>query len=337
MEGQRPGGIVRIELTLPDLVRVGLAAAADPMGELAASLQVLQRRDGGRNAASAAFNRWRYRVWQGLPDSAAVLMWLCRPDAPIPEFLVPAAGRYDLETGLAAVLKADSVSLKAALRTAPADRDLPPWAAAFADGDTAGLPRLVQAMQDYHDLALAPGWDMLCAQVDADLGMRTQVLLHGGVDALLTGLRPKVRWTAPVLETDDGLASTLPSEGTGLLLVPTYFSVAPSLVPPLPGGVPRLLYPCVRHAAHTAGVDRAAPKTPGNALADLLGPTRAAALTILAVGCSTSELAARLGVTPSAVSKHTTVLRRAGLIITHRERNTVLHSLTPLGSALLDR
>jgi DNA-binding transcriptional ArsR family regulator len=41
-------------------------------------------------------------------------------------------------------------------------------------------------------------------------------------------------------------------------------------------------------------------------------------------------------VTPSAVSKHTAVLRRAGLIITHRERNTVLHSLTPLGSALLD-
>jgi DNA-binding transcriptional ArsR family regulator len=306
------------------------------MGELAASLQVLQRRDGGRNAASAAFNRWRHRVWQGLGDSAAVLMWLCRPDAPIPEFLLPAAGRYDLESGLAAVLKTGPLTLKTALRTAPADRDLPGWAAALADGDTAGLPRLVQALQDYHDLALAPGWDVVSAQVDADLGMRTQVLLHGGVDALLTGLRPKVRWTAPVLETDDRVCGTLSSEGTGLLLVPTYFSVDPALVPPSPGGVPRLHYPCVRHAAHPAGFDRGARKAPANALADLLGPTRAAALTILAVGCSTSELAARLGVTPSAVSKHTTVLRRAGLIITHRERNTVLHSLTPLGSALLD-
>jgi DNA-binding transcriptional ArsR family regulator len=327
---------VRIELTLQDLIRVGLAAAADPMGELAASLQVLQRRDGGRNAASAAFNRWRHRVWQGLPESAAVLMWLCRPDAPLPEFLLPAAGRYDLESGLAAVLKTESTSLKTALRTAPADRDLPGWATAFADGDTAGLPRLVQAMQEYHDLALAPGWDFFCAQVDADLGMRTQVLLHGGVDALLTGLRPTVRWTAPTVETDDRTDAELASEGTGLLLVPTYFSVCPTLVPPAPGGIPRLHYPCVRQAAHTAGYDRTVRKATGNALADLLGPTSAAALTVLAVGCSTSELAARLGVTPSAVSKHTTVLRRAGLIITHRERNTVLHSLTPLGSALLD-
>jgi DNA-binding transcriptional ArsR family regulator len=327
---------VRIELTLPDLIRVGLAAAADPMGELAGSLQVLQRRDGGRTAASAAFNRWRHRVWQSLPDSAAVLMWLCRPDAPIPEFLLPAAGRYELESGLAAVLKTDPVSLKSALRTAPVHRDLPPWAAALADGDPAGLPRLVQAMQDYHELALAPGWDVVSAQVDADLGMRTQLLLHGGVDALLTGLRPMVRWAPPVVEIDDRIPGTLPSEGTGLLLVPTYFSVCPALVPPSPGGTPRLHYPCVRQAAPPAGFGRGARRAPGHALADLLGPTRAAALTVLAVGCSTSELAARLGVTPSAVSKHTTVLRRAGLITTHRERNTVLHSLTPLGSALLD-
>lgn len=328
---------MRIGLTLQDLVRVGLAAAADPMGELTGSLQVLQRRDGGRHAASAAFNRWRHRVWQGLPEPASVLLWLCRPDAPVPEFLLPAAGRYDLESGLAAVLGTDPVRLKAALRTAPVERDLPGWAAALADGDTAGLPRLVQAMQDYHDLALAPCWDVVCAQVDADLGMRTQVLLHGGIDALLTGLRPKVRWAAPVLETDDRIDGTLPSEGTGLLVVPTYFSVAPALVPSFPGGTPRLHHPCVRHAAHPAGfAGPSGRKGPGNALAALLGPTRAAALTILAVGCSTSELAARLGVTPSAASKHTTVLRRAGLIITHRERNTVLHSLTPLGSALLD-
>jgi DNA-binding transcriptional ArsR family regulator len=327
---------VRIELTLPDLVRVGLAAAADPMGELAGSLQVLQRRDGGRTAASAAFTRWRHRVWQSLPDSAAVLMWLCRPDAPLPGFLLPAAGRYELESGLAAVLKTDPLSLKTALRTAPPGRDLPSWAAALADGDPAGLPRLVQAMRDYHEVALAPGWEMVSGQVDADLGMRTQLLLHGGVDALLTGLRPLVRWDAPVLETDDRIPCTVPSEGTGLLLVPTYFSVCPVLVPAAPGGTPRLHYPCVRQAAPPAGFGRGGHKATEKALADLLGPTRAAALAVLAVGCSTSELAARLGVTPSAVSKHTTVLRRAGLITTHRERNTVLHSLTPLGSALLD-
>jgi hypothetical protein len=39
-------------------------------------------------------------------------------------------------------------------------------------------------MRDYRELALAPGWDTVTGQVDADLGMRTQLLLHGGVNAL---------------------------------------------------------------------------------------------------------------------------------------------------------
>ena len=322
---------MRVELSLQDLTRIGLAAAPDPLGELACSLQVLQRRDG----AAAAFNRWRHRVWQGLPESAPVLLWLCRPDAPIPEFLVPAAGRYELEHGLAAVAKTDPLRLKTGLRHLLVNHDLPAWASGLPDGDTAGLPRLVQAMRDYFEFALAPGWDTVRAQVEADLGMRAQLVVRGGADALLSSLRPMVRWLAPVLEADDLVVGEWGSRGCGLVLLPTCFATGPSIVPAANGGPARLLYPAVRQLTHTPPPCRPR-RAPGHALADLLGPTRAAALTILAVGCSTSELAARLGVSPSAVSKHTTVLREAGLISTHRDRNTVLHSLTPLGSALLD-
>jgi len=319
---------VRVELTLQDLTRVRLAAAADPMGELAASLQVLQRRDGGQQAGLV---RWRHRVWQGLGESAPLLLWLCRPDAPVPEFLLPAAGRYELEPGLSAVLKTDSASLKTDLRHAPLD-GLPAWAAGIPDGDTTVLPRLVQALRAYFDLALAPAWETARAQVEADLATRTQLLLRGGVDALLSSLRPAIRWLSPALEADDAIAGGWCSRGTGLLLVPTFFSTCPALIPASGGGTARLHYPPVRHLSPAATPRR----SPAAALADLLGPTRAAALAILAVACSTTELAARLGVTPSAVSKHTTVLRQAGLILTHRDRNTVLHSLTPLGSALLE-
>lgn len=321
---------MRVELTLQDLTRVRLAAAADPMGELTASLQLLQRRD---NGPQAGLGRWRHRVWQGLGESAPVLLWLCRPDAPVPEFLLPAAGRYELESGLAAVLKTDSVSLKTDLRHMLLDGGLPYWAAGLPDGDTTVLPRLVQALRDYFDLALAPAWETARAQVEADLETRTQLLLRGGVDALLASLRPAIRWLSPALEADDAIAGGWCSHGTGLLVVPTFFSTCPALIPASAGGTARLHYPPGRHLAPAAAPRR---HQPAAALADLLGPTRAAALAILAVACSTTELAARLGVTPSAVSKHTTVLRQAGLILTHRDRNTVLHSLTPLGNALLE-
>lgn len=324
---------MRIELTSADLTRIRLAGAADPMGELASSLQILQRRDGG----SAVFNRWRHRVWQGLPESASVLLWLCRPDVPIPAFFAPETGRYQLEAGLAAVAEAEPPCLKTALRQVPANRDLPGWAAGLPDGDTAGLPKLVQAMQDYFEHAVAPAWEIAQAQVEADRGMRAPQLVHGGADALLSSLRPMVRWQPPMIEAVERVVGVFSADGAGLVLAPTYFAVCPGIIPATGDGPARLLYPSVRQASRASGYGRDIRRSPDNALADLLGPTRAAALAVLAVGCSsTSELAARLGVTPSAVSKHTTVLRRAGLINTQRDRNTVLHSLTPLGSALLD-
>ncbi len=190
-------------------------------------------------------------------------------------------------------------------------------------------------MQDYFDLSLAPGWGSARAQVDADRGMWAQLLLHDGVDAVLTSLRPLVRWSSPVLEAGGGIVGSRGGGGAGLVISPTYFAVCPVIVPAEGEAPVRLLYPSVRQGAPSTGYGRDVRRSSDTALADLLGPTRAAALAVLVIGC-TSELAARLGVTPSAVSKHATVLRRAGLITTERDRNAVLHSLTPLGSALLE-
>jgi DNA-binding transcriptional ArsR family regulator len=43
-----------------------------------------------------------------------------------------------------------------------------------------------------------------------------------------------------------------------------------------------------------------------------------------------------LGISQAAASQHATVLRNAGLLISQRDRNTVLHTLTALGQAMLD-
>jgi hypothetical protein len=77
---------------------------------------------------------------------------------------------------------------------------------------------------------------------------------------------------------------------------------------------------------------RAASKT---ALAALVGPTRAAVLAALTAGYTTSQLARHLGISPASASEHTTILRSAGLVTSVRHRNTVHHTLTPLGHAVL--
>jgi DNA-binding transcriptional ArsR family regulator len=52
-------------------------------------------------------------------------------------------------------------------------------------------------------------------------------------------------------------------------------------------------------------------------------------------GCSTTELARRVGVSAGSVSQHTAVLRDSGLILTGRLGKSVVHTLTPLGAAML--
>jgi len=73
----------------------------------------------------------------------------------------------------------------------------------------------------------------------------------------------------------------------------------------------------------------------GSALAALVGRNRAAVLQSIADGCTTTELARRVGISLAAASQHASVLRGAGLIATRRQGGAVLHVLTPLGAELL--
>ncbi len=73
----------------------------------------------------------------------------------------------------------------------------------------------------------------------------------------------------------------------------------------------------------------------GSALAALVGRNRAAVLQSVSDGCTTTELARRVGISLAAASQHASVLRGAGLIATRRQGSAVLHVLTPLGAELL--
>jgi DNA-binding MarR family transcriptional regulator len=75
----------------------------------------------------------------------------------------------------------------------------------------------------------------------------------------------------------------------------------------------------------------ASERTP--ALTPLLGRTRTAVLKTITRNPSstTSQIAALLGISPGRASEHAGVLRDAGLITSHRHRNTVRHLPTRLG------
>jgi DNA-binding transcriptional ArsR family regulator len=65
----------------------------------------------------------------------------------------------------------------------------------------------------------------------------------------------------------------------------------------------------------------------------LLGAPRARLLGALRSPATTSSLARRFGVTPSAVSQHLTVLHRSGLVDRQRRGRTVLYQASQLGVA----
>jgi DNA-binding transcriptional ArsR family regulator len=71
------------------------------------------------------------------------------------------------------------------------------------------------------------------------------------------------------------------------------------------------------------------------ALSALIGQTGAAALRAVTAACTSSQLAARLGISLADASQHASVLRQSGVITTRWARNNVLHTVTPLGMALL--
>jgi DNA-binding transcriptional ArsR family regulator len=67
----------------------------------------------------------------------------------------------------------------------------------------------------------------------------------------------------------------------------------------------------------------------------LLGAPRVRLLSALRSPATTTALARRLGVTPSAVSQHLAVLHRGGLVDKRRSGRAVLYQSTALGLALL--
>ncbi|MGW4028594.1 ArsR/SmtB family transcription factor [Streptomyces sp. NPDC004838] len=322
--------MLRIHFTAEDLARTRLAERPDPLWEITASLHRLQTRAG----------RWAHAAWyrdaraaiatQKLGATVRTLLFPLFPRASyFPDFLTPAEAHQGLRTGLDAILDTPPARVRHEIGLLAQVRRVPSEMHRLADHDIRA--DLVTALRRYHDAAIAPYHDRMQARIDAERARQGRALLHGGAEGLLGGLGPSMRWKAPVLEVDfvGGMDRDLRLGGRGLLLIPSYFcwqKPVPLADPDLP---PVLLYPL-------AQADRAYRPSPCEApLSALLGRTRAAVLLAVRYGATNSEIARAVSVSAPNASHHTTVLRDAGLITSHRHANTVLHTLTPLGASLL--
>lgn len=321
--------MLRIRFTGDDLGRVRVACRPHALWETVLSLHVLQTRQ------RQGFAGWRDHALAGLTraplqDAMRILRPLVPAHGYFPDFLTPADGDGRVSDGIAAVVNTPPRRVAAELELLAAQGGRPP--AELAAGAYTRLDRLGEALALYHSTVIAPySWPMR-ALIEADRAARAQALLDGGVEALFGTLRPAIRWRPPVLEADYPVDQDLRLNGRGLLLVPSVFcrrhpiTLLDSSLPPT------LVYP-IEHEGEPTVPARPDADDP---LGALIGTTRGEVLRRLdEVGCSTSELARRVGISVASASQHAAVLRRNGLVISRRAGNAVMHSRTTLGIAVL--
>jgi DNA-binding MarR family transcriptional regulator len=208
----------------------------------------------------------------------------------------------------------------------------PPPAQAWRLLDDAVATRdlVADLLEQCWQLLIAPHWPRLRDLLQADLRYRAELLGDYGLDRVLADLDPRARWTGRAIVVDSASTERRRLAGAGLIIMPSVF-VWPDVTAMIdPPAQPALIYP----ARGIAELWQPARTAHSDALAALLGRTRAALLESLAEPASTHTLALRHNLAPSTVSQHLVALHQARLVTRRRHRHTVIYQQAPLGAEL---
>ncbi|NUR85272.1 MAG: winged helix-turn-helix transcriptional regulator [Nonomuraea sp.] len=325
--------MLRLHFSVEDLARVRLAPGPDAMWEIALSVHQLAF----PTEQVPFFTRWRHRTSRSLAHGrlraeATALATLVPAASYFPDFLTPAGHEPAVEVGIDTVLRSPKARIGDEIaQLASGYRRTPGWMHTLASGQAGALNKLGATLRRYHAAAIAPHTAAMNRTIERDLAYRREVLATQGVEALLDGLNERVSWSDRVLRVRYPVDTDIHLEGRGLLLIPSFFcshgpiGLADRSLPPV------LVYPVRRPELWQ--LDR----EPGEGALDaLIGPTRASVLRLLESPSTVSGLAGVLEVAPSTVSRHATVMRKAGLVRAARDGERVLLFRTDLGQSLLD-
>ena len=323
----------RIHFTDEDLARIQVSPTLGPLSETVLAMSLLR---GGPMQSRSLFAGWRSQVGGKLTPRMKALTELIPPGSRGVDLCTLTGEAPTIEQGVTALLAVPREQMLVEMGLFDQWYRLP--AGAWTLVEPGARERLADAMQDAHRALIEPYWTRILACLEAEQVVRRRTLASSGPDRLLASLQSeRIRWRPPVLEVLVCNDVELQLEGRGLSLVPSVFTgKLPNLIhdPTQPSATPRLLLPASDERVRTGGLWDG-PRSNGAALAALVGRNRAAVLGAVAGGCTTTELAGKVGISIAAASQHASVLRDAGLITSNRQGGAVLHALTPLGADLL--
>lgn len=322
--------MIRIELGVTDMGRVRFAAAPAPILDGAMALCELRAASGAKVVRGG--RDWRARVRATFPEAAR----------PLGELFTPARAAYlfDMLTD-----ETDhGFDIVAATPTAQICRDIQwletggrsrrsAWLRELSRGTHDARQVLDQAVRAYHHRCVAPLWPYVVTTFHDDLARRAATMRSQGVLAMLNDLSPEMSVTGNTIYIRSSVDADVPSTGNGLILIPSAFWTGhPLLTHDRENPADRILI-YGANPRRTPQVARSFPS--GDPLAPLLGATRARVLRALVRPLTTCGIADCLRISNASASQHAGALRDAGLVRSLRDGQTVVHSLSPIGSELL--
>ncbi|MGN9909964.1 ArsR/SmtB family transcription factor [Phytohabitans sp. LJ34] len=327
--------MLRIHFTPQDVARVRMVVLG-PLAETQLSMRTLHN-----PMARVEFTGWRERVAPRVPGQVRALARFLAPTTCGPiDLFTPVGPVADVDHGLDRLLGAPELREELAV---PCHRSHPRPAWLTPTLDRGDRDHLAAVLRAGHQVAIKPFWRELESALEIERTRCARLLLEGGVDMLMAGLHPSIRWRDGVLELTEyrpHVDSAIHLSGRGVILAPSFFCQPGPMVFTScadAGDSPTLIYPIDRDLRRVARIWAPTGQGGQRALRALLGRARATVLEVIASGSvTTTEIARRAGISPSSASEHATVLRDAGLVASRRDQNRVLHTITSAGAAILN-
>ena len=189
---------------------------------------------------------------------------------------------------------------------------------------------LADRVQAAWDHLVSRFWPRIRSLADADIAYRSQQLTGRGLGPMLEGIDLRIRWGDGTVVVDDHDDTSVELGGRGLVLMPSAF-----MWPAVAAIIDEPWQPTIAYPARGIGDLWQQAKPPPDALARLLGRTRALLLTSLDQPTSATTLAALLKLSLSGTSGHLVAMRDAGLVAGTRHGHEIRYTRTPLGSGLV--
>jgi DNA-binding transcriptional ArsR family regulator len=320
--------MVRYEFTVEDLAKTRFAIS--PMWETTAAIQALRV-----PGVFALHLPWMKQVRGeiGELDLSLVLALLpSQEEGYAADFLTPPPSTplADFETELELVRLTPPDQIRNDVEILIASGNPREALRPYLDDPARAVGKLAEVLQEFWGRAIEPHWARIKALLETDLLYRSRRLTEGGVSLLFADLHPLVAWSDDGVEVTMEYAERVELGGRGLVLVPSAFSCDKPSTMTQPPWQPTVVY-----AARGVGLLWDSASAPREALANVLGRSRATLLSDLDAPRTTTELAERLEMTPGGVSQHLTALRDSGLVSARRNGRQVLYCRSALADELV--